>query len=194
MCSSTLGTGIAPALLPTTAGISEPAGFVGPVTATGLPSVVLSEPWVPSSGYSGSVVSKISSAEVADETRTQSLPLIQSTNMGVVVPPLATGTKSTFSTLVIPSSSSVEPTSGSSDGTSIPVSSSTKGAVAGGVVGGIAGVALLAGLATFLVSRRRMRLRKETEEKQMKDSFVIATQYEIPPTNGEESRSTIEEH
>lgn len=58
MCSNTLGTGGAPALLPTIAGIPEPAGFVGPVTATGLPSIVLSEPWVPSSGYSGSVVSR----------------------------------------------------------------------------------------------------------------------------------------
>jgi hypothetical protein len=114
--------------------------------------------------------------------------------MGVMVPPPATGTKSTFSTLVIPSSSSVEPTSGPSNGTSAPVPSSTKGAVAGGVVGGVAGLALLAGLATFLVSRRRVRLRKASEEKQMKDNFVIATQYEIPPTNGEESRSTTEEH
>ena len=60
MCSSTLGTGVAPALLPTMAGISEPASFVGPVTATGLPPIVLSEPWVPSSGYSGSVVSRTS--------------------------------------------------------------------------------------------------------------------------------------
>lgn len=127
-------------------------------------------------------------------TRTPSLPLIQSTNMGAVVPPLATGTESTFSTLVTPSSSSVEPTTGSSISTSTTVSSSTKGAVAGGVVGGVAGVALLTGLATFLVSRRRMRLRKASEENEMKDNFVIATQYEIPPTNGEESRSTTEEH
>ena len=125
------------------------------------------------------------------------MPVIQLTdvsNTGVIVTAIATGTMSTFSTIAVSPSSSVEATSKSSNDTASPISSSTKGAVAGGVVGGIAAAALLAGLATLFVMQRRMRLRKQNAEKQKRENIVIATQFEIPPTDGEESRSRTAEH
>lgn len=60
-------------------------------------------------------------------------------------------------------------------------------------MGGIAAIAFIAGLATLFMKRRRMRLRKESEEAQKKEKFVIATQFEIPPTDGEETRSITAE-
>ena len=146
--------------------VTPPAGPPGSLptellTATGMPSVVVSESWAATASYQWS-----SGFQPGGESTTG-----------------FTTMSTTISTLPSTPANSASPMPGLQDNTApASLSPGTKGGIAVGVMGGVAVLAFLSWLLLFCCSRRRWR-RKRTGEKPERD-FGITTQYEIPPAVG----------